>query len=95
MSSEDSVSVDSCKSGDSFGPMIVSGLMEVPWKMMAILAVLYILLNSDVCIERVISKMEGAVEFGAQPSTYGVVIMALIFVMFYAVFDIMVRKNVL
>lgn len=97
-SDSDSVPLEEVSSSTSrgdFGPMVVDGLSHIPYKMMVILYVLYVVFNSDIFNDRVLGKMDGAIEFGSQPSSYGVAVVGLIFVIFYAAFQILNDKNII
>lgn len=83
------------KLGGDFGPMVVDGLSQIPFKMMIILYVLYVVFNSDIFNDRVLGKMDGAIEFGSQPSSYGVAVVGLIFVIFYAAFQVLQDKGII
>ena len=77
-----------------FREMISGVLSEIPCKMMFILFIIYIFLSSDVFINRVVSRMDGAVNYIDTLSTYGTVLTGILQVMVYAVFDVLVKKEV-
>lgn len=85
----------SSKSRTDFGPMVIDGVSQIPFKMMVILYILYMVFNSDIFNERVLSKVDGAIEFGSQPSSYGVAIVGLLFVIFFAAFQVLHDKKVI
>lgn len=98
----DAISIDdletTAKTGNTrgdFAPMVIDGLSQIPFKMMFILYVLYLVFNSDIFNERVLGKIDGAIEFGSQPSSYGVAVVGLLFVIFYATFQVLSDKKII
>lgn len=93
----DAISIDETdnKCRGDFGPMVIDGFSQIPYKMMVVLYVLYVVFNSDIFNERVLGKIDGAIEFGSQPSSYGVAIVGLLFVIFYAAFQVLHDKKVI
>jgi len=97
----DSLGVDPCRvssinrSDEGFGKMVVDGISQIPFKMMGILYILYLVFNSDIFNERILGKIDGAIEFGNQPSSYGVAIVGVLFIVFYATFQVMIDRSVL
>lgn len=72
--------------GDSIGGM--------GFKMMAILLLLFILVNSDVFVMRILAKVNGAVDLNAA-TNYGTIIQGIFLVMAYIVLDTLVKNNVI
>ena len=68
------------KSGGSFGPMVLEGMNAIPWRLAAIVYLVYILVGSDVFINRILARVPEAVGWQDVPTTYGTMLMGLIVV---------------
>jgi hypothetical protein len=77
-----------------FGEILKHLIHELPVKMAFIVFMLYIILSSDVFINRVLGRIHGAISGIDTPSTYGTVVTGLLLTLFYIIFDVLVRKEV-
>lgn len=94
MADSEKITVSKKYCPSDFGQMLREVVGMIPVKMMFIMFAIYMFLNSDVFINRVMARVNGAVNFTDTLSTYGTVITGVLLVMMYAVFDILVRKDV-
>lgn len=78
-----------------FGEILKHLICDLPVKMAFILFALYLILSSDVFINRVLGRMQGAISGIDTPSTYGTVMTGLLLTLFYMIFDVLVRKQVI
>lgn len=67
---------------------------ELPLKMAGILYILYVLLNSDVFIHRVLERVPGAVRDVDVPTTKGTLLTGMVLCIFFIIFQLLVTKQV-
>jgi len=70
----------------SIGDMILDIIKKIKYKHIILLFILFILLNSDLMIEKVLSNFSGAVE-QRNTTGYGVFIQGLLFVLGFLIID--------
>ena len=90
----DSEPISVSKAPDDFGSMVFELIASINFKMAFLLLVVYLLLTSDVFINRVLSKFPGAVEY-KNSTSYGTVITGVLLVLFYMCTDVLIRAGVL
>jgi hypothetical protein len=78
-----------------FGQMVRDVILQIPFKMMFIIFVVYFLLHTDVFINRIMAKIPGAVPFNDTLSTYGTILVGILLVFMYAVFNVLVENGIL
>jgi len=78
-----------------FGQILQDMSSGIPVKQMIILFILYILISSDVFINRVMGRIEGAISYTDTLSTYGTVLSGILLVLLFVVFDTLVKKEVI
>jgi hypothetical protein len=82
------------KPDDLAGVMVgVFGLANL--KLLFILFLLYIFVNCDMFIDKILGKVDGAVADGRMPTTKGTVIAGLILVLLFVIADVLVRYGLI
>ena len=82
------------KGPDDFSGILADFFVNINYKLIFVIFVLYLALNSDLFVDKVLSKIEGAVEHGA-PSTKGTFALGILLVLFYVVFDLLIRTKLI
>jgi len=67
----------------------------VPFKLLFLMLIIYLLLSSDVFNEIILSRLDGTVGFGGKVTTYGTIISGTLLVIFVAITDILIKKQIL
>lgn len=95
--SEDSelIKVSETNAPSSLDSVVGKAVEIVPFKLLMLMFVIYLLLSSDVFNELILSNMKGAIGFGGKPSSYGTVITGTLLVIFVAVTDVLIKKHVI
>lgn len=95
--SEDSeiITAGNQKTPSDVAPVFVSMLSKVPYKLLSFLFIIYIFLSSDVFINRILSKMEGCVGYGNSATTKGTLITGVLLVMFVAIIQELIGRDIL
>ena len=68
---------------------------KIPFKLLLLIFILYIFLSSDVYVDRILSKLDGAVGFAGKTTTFGTIITGILLVVFVALSDMLIKKNIL
>ena len=76
----------------SIGDMFLDLIKKIKYKYVFWIFILFILLNSDIMVNNVISKFSGAVE-QRNPTGYGVFIQGLVFSLCFLIIDALSRAN--
>lgn len=79
---------------NGIGSMMTDGVTFLNFKMCFLLMIFYILLNSDVFIERVLGKFSGSVEM-RHVTSYGTVLQSMFLAMGYIVADILINNSII
>lgn len=79
---------------DNFTMLLVDGLSGIPYKQMMFLFVIYLILSSDVFINRVLAQFKGAVDF-KQPSNYGIMIQGILLIIMFGIVDICAKQKII
>ena len=97
MADAEDISVSKNNKSDTFHSMIVDGFSNIPNKKISLyMFFIVILLLSDVFIERVLGKIDGATAtYAIGPSTYGSVIIALLIVIGFIALSILNRNEII
>jgi hypothetical protein len=74
------------KTPGDFPSLFADLFMSIDWKMALFLVVIWIILSSDVFIDKVLRKFKGSVE-NMTPTNKGTVIQALFGALFYIILD--------
>jgi len=77
---------------DNFITMGIEGLRQLNWKMYGLLFIIFILITSDVFIDRILSKFSGAVS-GTDATSYGTVIQGIMLVLFYMIIEFICKNK--
>lgn len=85
---------DTIDKKDNLWSVILSVGAKFDFKMMIILFILFIIITSDVFIDRILAKFNGAVNLNI-PTAWGTVIQGVVLVLAYVLFDILVTYDVL
>lgn len=85
---------DTIDKKDNLWSIILSIGSKFDFKMMIILFLLFIIITSDVFVDRILSRFGGAVNLNI-PTTWGTVLQGLLLVFSYVLFDILVTYEVL
>ena len=78
---------------DDFAKLLVDGVSKIQYKQVIFLFIIFIILTSDVFINRVLSKISGAVE-GKSASNYGTVLQGIFLVLGYILIDFGVNQGI-
>lgn len=95
MADSEKVTVSKRYCPSDFGQILQDISSGIPVKQMIILFILYILVSSDVFINRVMGRVDGAISYTDTLSTYGTVLSGLVLVLLYVLFDILIKKEVI
>lgn len=91
----DPVVASSNSAPSDLSPVIGGIAKQVPFKLLIFVFVIYIFLSSDVFIKRILSKVNGAVGFQNSPTTYGTLMTGVLLVIFVALTDQLLKRNVI
>lgn len=94
MSKRDSDPISVCtRRPDDFTHMMVEIMSEVQYKLFFLIFIIFIILNSDVFINRILSKFDGAVE-GHHTKSWGTILQGTFLVLGAIGLDAMIKNNV-
>ena len=94
MSDSTPITVSKKNRPDDFAGMAKDMICSFNYKLIFILFLLFLLVNSDVFMVRVLEKIDNAYDFKS-PTSYGVVIQGVILVMLYMVADVLIKQDVI
>ena len=86
--------VGSSKSPDDFMGIFADFFVSVNYKLIFLLFIIYLFLHSDMFVDKVLTKVNGAVNHRA-PTNKGTFITGLLLVLFYMVFDMLIKSRVI
>lgn len=94
MSKRDSDPITVCKKQpDDFSHMMVEILSEIQYKLFFLIFIVFIILNSDVFINRILARFDGAVE-GHRTKSWGTILQGTFLVLAAIGLDAMIKNNV-
>lgn len=76
-------------------PVVFGIFSAIPFKHMALLFIIFILLSSDVFISRILGKLDDTVGYNGAVTTKGTIITGLLLVILFALSDLLIKKNVI
>lgn len=79
---------------DDFTAVFTDILSKIQWKLFGIILFVFIMLSSDVFINRVLVKFDGAVDH-KYPTSYGTVLQGLFLVIACIFIDVAVRQKII
>lgn len=82
------------KRPDDLPGVIMDIVAGVQFKLISLIFVVFLLITSDVFINRILTKFSGAVEY-KYTTTYGTCIQGLFFVLFYVLIDVGIRQGII
>jgi len=77
---------------DNFITMGIEGLRQLNWKMYGLLFIIFILITSDIFLDRILSRFKGAVS-GTEATSYGTVIQGIMLVLFYMIIEFICKNK--
>lgn len=81
-------------SKDDLSAMCVDGLYKFNFKFYGFLFILFLFVNSEIFCSRVLYKVNGLGEDKKTPSTWGMMVQALILVILCIIVDLLIRNNI-
>ena len=90
----DSSNTNSKSRPDSFFSIIGDLTSKLNWKIILFIFLLYIFLNTDMFIDKGLSRIKNAVDF-KHPTTKGTLIQALLMVIGYAIIKLLVDSSII
>lgn len=90
----DSDPIVETESPDGFSEVIIDAVSHVQFKLISMLFIVFILINSDTFISRVLGGFSGAVDH-RYPTTWGVCIQGLMLASAMILIDILVRQKII
>lgn len=78
----------------SLTPVFSTAVNTLPLKFIGLTLLAYLLLSTDVFIDRILSNVKGAVH-GDSITSYGTFVVALFLALFMIIFDILLKNNIL
>lgn len=81
---------DDGKKPDDLASAFVGFFTTLNYKLLLFLFLFFILVNSDIFVDKILSNIEGAVEV-REPTAKGTVIQGLILVFFYMIVDLIIK----
>lgn len=98
MSEDDSTPIDfdesSDKKSDDFISIIMNSICNIPYKMSFLLFLVFILIMSDIFHDYILIQFDGSIIEG-RVSSYGHIIQGLGLVLFYIIFDALIKNNII
>lgn len=79
---------------DDLTSIMIDIVSNVQWKFMGLMIIIFIFLNSDIFINRILSTFSGAVNY-KYATSYGVVLQGIFLVIIMICIDVLVRQNVI
>jgi len=80
--------------GDDVGSTMLVGLSKIQFKLLGIMAVLFMFLSSDVFVTRILGKFSNAAD-GCNVSNYGTILQATFLVLGVMVGDLLISNNII
>ena len=94
MSRKDSDPVIVCSgSTDDFVSIITDMMKHIQFKLFGLIFILFLILNTDVFINRVLSQFDGAVDT-KQPTSYGILLLGLFLMIGCVLLDATIRQGI-
>jgi hypothetical protein len=94
MSARDSDPIIAINDTDDLSTITTDIALSVNWKFFIMLFITFMFLMSDIFINRVLDRLDGAV-YNKNPTTYGVVIQGLIMVIIMMIFNALIQYGVI
>jgi cell division protein FtsX len=91
---KDSEPIVICSKGDDFVTAILDIVSHIQFKLFALILVLFLFLNTDVFINRVLNQFDGAVDLKV-PTSYGILLIGLFLMIGCVTIDAAIRQNVI
>lgn len=79
---------------DDLTSVIVDVLSQIQYKFLALLLLMFIMVSSDVFINRALAKFKGAVDYKC-PTSWGVCLQGMFLVMVMIIIDALIRQKVI
>ena len=97
MSDSDPIQVSPKHTPSDFDPIVGELFAGLHLKLLAFLFIIFLFLTSDTFIESFLKKMDGAVaeQCTVSTTTYGTTIQGILLVLFYIIFDILIKKQII
>ena len=76
-------------------PVAIAAVSSVPWKLLGGIFVAFMFLSSDVFLERILGKIDGAVGYGGVTTTKGTLIVGILLVVVTAIINALVSKKII
>jgi hypothetical protein len=86
--------INSRRCPDDFTSIILDMLMNVQYKLFGLMFIIFILLNTDVFITRVLATIQGAVD-GKTATSWGTMIQGIILVIICIIVDAAIRQKII
>jgi hypothetical protein len=86
--------VGSSKSPDDFMGIFADFFVSINYKLIFLLFIIYLFLHSDMFVDKVLSKVKGAVDHRS-PTNKGTFITGLVLVIFYMIFDMLIQSRII
>ena len=83
------------KSGDDFLSMITDLVKKLPIKLAIFIFIIFIILKSDIYINNLLAKINGAVNYTNQTTTKGEIISGIFLVLGFLCLDIIIQYGIL
>jgi hypothetical protein len=82
------------KKPDSISVMLLDIISLIQYKFLGLMFVMFILINSDVFINRILSTFKGAVNYKLA-TNWGTVLQGLMLVLIMIIIDALIRQNII
>jgi hypothetical protein len=79
---------------DDLASVVLDAISCIQFKLFGLMLVVFIILSSDVFINRVLSKFNGAVDYKC-PTSYGTWLQGLFLVIACVIIDVAIKQNVI
>jgi len=79
---------------DDLTSILIDIVSNVQWKFMGLLLIVFVFLNSDIFVNRILSTFNGAVNY-KYPTSYGVVLQGIFLVIAMISIDVMIQQSVI
>lgn len=79
---------------DSFIDMFADFFSGVNYKIIFFLFIIFMFINSDIFIEKVLSRFDGAVEGRSTITNKGTFVSSIVLILFYMTFDMLIRNRI-
>lgn len=88
----DRISISKCP--DELSTMLFDALSGINWKIVFMLLLIYMIISSDVFINRVLSKFKWATD-GKDTTSWGTFLQGLFMAIFFIIADIAIKQKIL